>query len=129
MSRTEITRHLKRLRDQIHSQLSADGEAVTRGEALAELLWKEALGWEEHRVSEDGNVSVILHPPQKWAMEAIVNRLEGRDPVQPPDTGKASLREQVSDMARRRLNELADAVVTAKKTPPPPPPPRNSKHA
>jgi len=86
---------------------------MTKGEALARIIWQMALGWKEHEdLVKDGVVigkRVKNYPPAQWALKEILDRAEGRA-AQVSDTGgtKPTVAERISDRTKNRLNILAE---------------------
>src|SRR5690348_11146241 len=104
-----LTSELRKLASQVHDVLP-DGTQVTREEMLAELIWKQALGWSETTQDEEGNDKKIVHKPVAWAQQYIFERLEGKAiPVQPDNEGGIKAADKVRDLAKQRLNALAAA--------------------
>lgn len=118
----DLTNHLRRLLGEAHDWTEADG-AITKGEALARLLIKKALGYTEEKVDEEGKLTKVEHRPEAWAIQMIYNRVEGKEPqaLSQDDEGRrVKAADQVRDLAKSRLNELAAAtagVQTAKGPP------------
>jgi hypothetical protein len=84
---------------------------------LAEMIWRQALGWKETKRDEHGNRIEIDHPPVAWTQQFLWERLEGRaaPAVQEQEAGIRAV-DRVRDLAKQRLNAL---VSPAKKSPPP----------
>lgn len=113
----ELTEYLRKLAATPHDW-SEDG-VVSKGEALAQLLFKKALGYTEKKIDDEGVESVILHKPEAWAMQVIYDRLEGKTPQAiAEDEGRLKAADRVRDLAKQRLNALAGV------TSPPPGPPK-----
>ena len=106
-----------------------DGQK-TRAEALAEIVWRLALGWTE--TLPDGTIK--MWPPAKWAIDLVYERAEGKAAqVGGDDGGKArDPAEKISQQMRDRINKLAE-VSSAGSTKPKPvtkpaPPERKIPH-
>lgn len=107
----ELTDHLRRLAAGQEGHV-VDGELVTRGEALAHLLWKKALGYKETVKDDYGREQIVEHRPEAWAIQLVYDRMEGRTPqAEVADDGKVNVAERVRDMAKSRLNEFAAAAA------------------
>lgn len=121
-STRDITNHLRELAAQAHDWTEADG-VITKGEAMARLLWKKALGWKEERVDDEGETKVVDHAPEAWAIQMIYDRIEGKTPqaIEEDDSG-ARLQDRVSDLAKARVNDLAEKLVGKPGGPPTLPP-------
>jgi len=91
------------------------GDAISKAEALAKLLWNKALGYRE-QVLRDGVWIDVSHPPESWAIHLVYDRLEGR--VNTPDTskdtsGERPIHEKVGEIAKARLNAAAESAANA----------------
>jgi hypothetical protein len=87
---------------------NAEGDLVTKAQALAALVWKHALGFIERDPKTDVEV---VHPPDWRAIDTIFNRVEGKVAnAIVEDTGR-SLTEKMTDLGRARINALAKASV------------------
>jgi len=125
-NRKQLTEKLAKLADEAVT-IADDGTPITRAEALADLLFKKALGWTETRVDDEGNRKEVRHKPESWAIQLIYERLEGRVAQQQVEEApRRKAKDRVSDLARKRASRLAEAVVGKDEDDiPPPPPPRN----
>jgi hypothetical protein len=103
-----LSKYLRALALEIHTT-DNDGDPVSRAEALAELVWKHALGFQrpkdEHK--PDGPKEVI--PPATWAIELLYNRIEGKIPLAVVEDQGRSLTEKVTELGKARINSLAKA--------------------
>lgn len=111
----QLTRYLERLAEEMHT-VEDGGDAVSKAEALAKLLWNKALGYTE-QVLRDGAWVAVSHPPESWAIHLVYDRLEGR--VTNSDKGgdtstEKPVHEKVADIAKARLNAAAESAVTGK---------------
>lgn len=112
----QLTEHLRNLAAEA-TEMTAEGDVLTRGEALALLLWRKALGYVERKVDDEGNETEVVHEPAAWAMQLVYDRLEGRTPQSPPEEeGRIKVADQVRDLARDRLNKLATRVAAGGET-------------
>jgi len=118
----QLTKHLRELAAEAHDWSEEDG-VITKGEALAKLLWKKALGYKEKTVDDEGNEKEVYHPPASWAIQLVYDRMEGKTPqaITEDDT-RISAADRVRDLAKARLNSLASKAATV-----PPPPPTHRK--
>jgi len=86
---------------------------VTKAEAIARHIWNVALGFvEEVDIYKDGvkiGVKLEAHKPDKWAINMIWDRMEGRVGQADAKSGsdKASLAEKVSGLGAKRVNQIA----------------------
>lgn len=119
-----LTTELRKLGAEVVT-VSDDGTQLTREEVLADLIWKQALGWTEKIVErdKDGNRSEreLRHNPVAWAQQYLFERMEGKAPQALVEEGtgiKAS--EKVRDLARQRINTLSK-IASGPPLPKPPP--------
>lgn len=106
-----LTGELKKLSVQVHT-VTDDGTPVTREQALADLIWKQALGWEEVTRDSNGTVRKVPHPPVAWAQQYLFERMEGKAPqASGEDSGGIKAADKVRDLAKDRLNKLARVAV------------------
>ena len=112
-----LTNELKKLAGHVVNVLP-DGTQVTRAEALAELIWKYALGWVEETRDEHGNRRKVEHPPVAWAMQYVFERSEGKAPVANAEasTGMRAA-DRVRELARDRINSMAAVAAGPPKMP------------
>jgi len=107
-SSRQLTLHLREMAAEVLT-MDDEGNLLTRGEALAELLWKKALG---HETIDEKTEEVTYHKPEAWAISLIWERMEGKAPVAiPDDKGALKIAERVSELVRNRLNSYAEAAV------------------
>jgi len=110
ISRHAITQHLRELGNEVDQLRTVDGETqvITRVEALAELVWKRALGW----IEDLGGGKKTYHKPEPWAIQLIYERIEGRVPqVIPSEKSGATIADRVGDLGKQRINSQARAAV------------------
>jgi hypothetical protein len=112
-----LTRKLRELALTVHdTRMNDEGEVeyTTKGEALAEEVFKSALGhWEE--IEEKGDVpgqvttKKVWRKPEAWAKQFIWDRLEGKSPTAlPDDKGGLSVGDKVSELAKARINQMTE---------------------
>jgi hypothetical protein len=102
-----LTEELRRLAGEAYT-VNDGGDTLTRRDVLAEMIWKQALGWTEEVRDEDGNLKRVVHPPVAWCQQYLFERMEGKAPVAAPDEGSSiKAADKVRDLARDRLNRLA----------------------
>jgi hypothetical protein len=120
LSKSELARHLRELAKQAYEDgLLDDGTCLTREQALANLIWHKALGYTEVKKDDEGNEHEDYHPPEKWAIQLIWERMEGRvTEAKQEDTGRMSAAERVRELAKNRINAIA--ATASGETPPPP---------
>lgn len=116
-SAKQLTLHLKQLAKEAHS-IHDDGAVITRSEALATLVWSYALGWEEE--DPDNKEKKILHRPNRWAIELLWDRLEGKVASgTDDDAGTMTAADKVGEQAKNRVNALTVATLHSKPGGPP----------
>jgi len=104
--------------------IKAKGEEavmLTKAEAIARYIWKTALGWEESvdvfdKQGKKTGIRPEVHRPDKWAINMIWDRLEGRVGAADLKGGsdKASLADKVSEQGKKRLSQIAKSSLTSK---------------
>ena len=110
----KLSEELAKLAKEAHTILN-DGTPVTKEQVLAELIWKQALGWDEKVRDECGNLKEIHHPPVAWCAQFLYERCDGKAPMAEIDQVKGiKASERIRDLSRNRLN----ALVPVKKGPP-----------
>lgn len=108
LSSKALTEELRRLAAEAHT-VKDDGTPVTRHQALAELIWKYALGWsEKKRNPVSAIMEEVSHPPVAWAMQFMWERLEGKAaPATIEEGGHIKALDKIRDLSRNRLNAMA----------------------
>ena len=94
----------------------ADGNdrMVTKAEAIAQLMWKKALGYKESITHDDGTVEERIYPPDKWAIDRLWDRMEGRAPLMNPDKkDRRTIADRVSEQGVNRINKIAGSSLTS----------------
>jgi len=116
----EVTKFLRELAAEAHTISVEDGAVITKGEALARLLWDKALGYVEKKMDDEGNETEIPHEPASWAIQLVYDRMEGRVPQSiTEEAGGMTAAERVSEMSKRRLNDRATSVIGKSSSGPP----------
>lgn len=106
-----LTNELRKLANEAFT-ITNDGTPVTREQKLAELIWKQALGWTETIRDDDGNPKTVVHPPVAWAQQYLFERLEGKAPQAiPEDSGGIKAVEKVRQLAKDRINNMAKVAA------------------
>ena len=111
---TILSSHLRKIAQE-ETEFLKDPEGdrmVTKAEALAELMWKMALGYTETvvKAGKDGTVAgaEIVHAPDRGMIQLIWDRVEGRAvPVNEGLGKRRALPKKVSDANKERLNRMA----------------------
>lgn len=119
-SNRALTEKLRELMASVHdTRLNEDGEAeyVTKGERLAELICDRALGWEDTELVDTdvpGQKQEVTkkHRPERWAMELVWDRLEGKTPqALSDDTDRLTAADKVSELAKTKINKLTEETT------------------
>lgn len=117
----KLTSIIRELADQLSDRMDPEtGNALTRAEALSDLLWKKALGYEELVQGPEGSMVNVKHAPEAWAIQLIYDRMEGKvAPTPEDDRSRLNLADKVRDLSKSRLNALAAAKAGVEKPLPP----------
>jgi len=108
-----ITDFLKKIANEETETVLVEGEdrMVTKAEALARLMWKMALGFEESKITVNGEVKDFIHNPDKGMMGAIIDRIEGRAiPTVTTGKGGRTVTDKVSEQGKSRISEAGGIV-------------------
>lgn len=111
LSTKALTAELRKLAEEQISVTDA-GDPITRAQALADLVWKMAIGWTELTRDSNGTQQQKYHPPVQWAIQFLMERIEGKpaQAVQETESGiKAA--EKVRDLAKDRVNGLTAKLI------------------
>jgi hypothetical protein len=89
-----------------------DGDRmVTKAEALARMIWDRALGFEEKRMEKDKEVT-IEHPPDKFYVGILFDRIEGRAaPVSYGGKKQRTIADKVGEQSKKRINNIAKKSI------------------
>jgi hypothetical protein len=103
--------------------IKAKGEEavmLTKAEAIARYIFKLALGYEESvdvldKIGKKIGIRPEVHRPDKWAINMIWDRLEGRVGAADLKAGsdKASLADKISEQGKKRLGQIAKGSLTS----------------
>jgi hypothetical protein len=106
-----LTGELRKLAQQAVT-IDDEGNAVTREQKLAELLWNLAIGYTEAKRDPQGNLKEVKHEPVAWAVQMMFDRMEGRPQVavQENETGIKAV-DKVRELSKQRLNAIASAKI------------------
>jgi hypothetical protein len=120
VSPRQLSKHLRDLAAEAFD-VTPDGDVLTKGEALAKLLWNKALGYSERVKDDEGRETEVVHKPEAWAIQLVYDRMEGRTPqALNEDADRIRAADRVSDLAKTRLNQLTASMVGTSNRPPPP---------
>ena len=117
-----LSKFIREIASEIHDDpvVKAKGEdavMVTKAEAIARLMWKAALGYEETEdVYKNGikiGIRPVIHKPDKTFIGMIWDRMEGRAAMIDAKSGsdKASLADKVSEQGKKRLSQIAKSSL------------------
>lgn len=118
LSSRALTANLRELASQA-VDIDKAGNPITREMALADLIWKQALGWIEETRDDSGTLQQKKHAPVAWAQQFLYERLEGKPPPATPEVGNAiKARDKIDDLVKNRLNAVAAAMAARRQGPP-----------
>jgi len=82
---------------------------TSKAEALARMLWREALGYKTTKVLADDSVKVTEHLPNHWAIGVLLDRVEGKATPTVTSIGeKAHIADRVREQSSKFINKAAD---------------------
>ena len=102
-----LSSHLRKIaQEETEFVTGPDGDVmVSKAEALARLMFKLALGWEEDDIKTGKKK---IHNPSAGMIALIWDRIEGRSvPLTGSDKQGRTLPKKVSEESKKRLNQLA----------------------
>jgi len=121
-----LSKFIREIANEIHDDpvIKAKGEdavMVSKAEAIARYLFKIALGYEESedvfdKTGKKTGIRPIKHKPDKWAINLIWDRLEGRTGAADlkGSHDKAKLVDKVSAQGKKRLDQIAKSSLKNK---------------
>lgn len=84
-----------------------DPKMISKGEALARLIWKRGLGWTEQKSTTDGLVD-IEHQPDRVYVAILLDRLEGRvAAVEAGGKEKRKVSDKMGEQSKKRINSIS----------------------
>lgn len=111
LSGKHLTENLRRLSSEA-IDITPTGDPITRADVLAQLIWKQALGWTEEGRDDLGNKFRKVHPPVGWCQQYLFERMEGRSPqASAEETTGIKAADKVRDLAKQRINAMASIAV------------------
>ena len=105
-----LSEHLRKIaQEETEFVKHPDGDRmVTKAEALARLMFKLALGWEEVTYKKDDEKITKIHNPSAGMIALIWDRIEGRSvPLVGDGKQGRTLPKKVSEENKKRMNLLA----------------------
>jgi len=96
------------IRSVAQEKVAGEDTVITRAEALARLLWDMALGRSKVVDVETGEISTEYSPPDKHAMDIIMDRMEGRVGTFEDEKKKSeTITDRISRKNQVRINKLS----------------------
>lgn len=84
-----------------------DQRMCTRAEALADLIWKHSMGFEE---TTDTGV-IIKHEPSLSWLKILVERMEGKVQDVSATRSKKTIADRIKDTTKSKINKIAEDSV------------------
>lgn len=115
-TRKLITQYIERMAIQTCDITEDEGDPVSYAQRLAEIVWKFALGYKEPtgEVDETGRKVLKSYKPATWAINLVLDRLEGKvQTTGEPEKPKRLVVNRIRELAKGNLNDLAEAAVDA----------------
>lgn len=109
-ARQLLTNFLRKIAEEQTEMVSIRGEdiMVSKAEALARLVWKMALGFEETKIHSDG-VKTVIHVPNRGMMGVLFDRIDGRAiPMSDAGKEKREIADKISDQGKARITEAGE---------------------
>lgn len=108
-----ITDLLRRIGEEASEGITVQGETklATKTEALARLLWKMALGYEQEEKDASGQMKMKRHNPDKVAQGIILDRIEGR--ISQTPTGRderPDIPPELTDSGKKNIAEAGKTI-------------------
>lgn len=114
----ELTAFLRQVASEAET-VNDDGDLVTNAEKLARVIWKKALGYVESQ-NRNGETFEKIHPPTQWAIQLLMERLEGKVANAVEDKEQTvTAADRVGELCVETVNRLTEQVAPAPKGPPP----------
>ena len=85
-----------------------EARMCTRAEKLADIIWKNALGYTEKNPKSD---TEIVYGPSISYMKMLLERMEGKVQDVSATKSKKSLADRVKDTTKSKLNKMAEGSV------------------
>ena len=85
---------------------------LSKADDLARFIWRCALGYTEEILNKDTGemVKTVYHAPDKWAINLLFERLEGKTTIVPTEVGgRPSLADRVEAESKKTINKIADS--------------------
>lgn len=101
-----LSAYLREISNEETEMVRVDGvdTMVTKAEALARNIWRDALGYTEMKKDKDGNLIELVHVPIRAAQCIVFDRIEGRAPASMSEgADKLTAAERVSEQSVKRI--------------------------
>lgn len=87
--------------------IDSGGEArmCSRAEKLAEIIWKNTLGFEELDMKTGKE---MIHPPSLSWLKVLLERMEGKVQDVSATKSKKSIADRIQETTKKKLNEIAE---------------------
>jgi hypothetical protein len=85
--------------------VAGDEHMGTKAEALARIIWKNALGFTELDIKTNTD---IIHPPSLSYMKILLERMEGKVQDVSAARSKKSVADRVAETTKKELNSIAE---------------------
>jgi hypothetical protein len=107
LSNREISKWLRKIGADAVS-IDNDGRPINRYEKLAQILWDKSLGAAVY----DPKTGETKQPvPEQWAIQTVLERIEGKVPTFEEDTGQFhKVGARVDELMKARINSLIEAA-------------------
>lgn len=105
-----ISAYLKQISAEATELIADDdtpGRFITKGEAVARLMFKMALGYTERSTDDKGVDTVLIHKPNPSMIGLIIERMEGRVPMTTVDPSKQTIADRVSEQGKDRIARIS----------------------
>ncbi|HDY86802.1 MAG TPA: hypothetical protein ENH82_01660 [bacterium] len=96
-------RNVAEEKTELIKEAGEEDRIASKAEAMARLMWKFALGFNEVDVKTG---KIVAYKPDKAMIALIYDRVEGRSPVAiKEDDGKLTVSERVSEQGKKRISQ------------------------
>lgn len=107
LSKGAVERYLREQAARIHT-IDDNGDPINKAEALAQLLWSQALGYEKENIKTGEKQWV---EPNRQAQMIVLERCDGKvGTTGDEDENKLNAPERISELATKRINQLTTKI-------------------
>lgn len=97
----------------VYDPKTGEDRMATKAEALARIIWRDALGHTEKVKDKDGALVDLVHLPIRAAQCLVFDRVEGRAPASTSEgADKMTPAERVSEQGLKRIVKAGKSNVT-----------------